>query len=722
MGYILSSLNKASFVIAPVFWQVVYMATTFSVAALVFIAICRIFDNKIPPKVKGAVWGVMLAFLIMPLSLRIPGYISVMNWASEIPDISYRGRYDKVEQELFTATQDESIPAAEIEILEKQTDNLYIKSLVFDMALPLLWAAGVAVCAVYNTAAYVSLKRKIKYQCIPRPQYNTAFEKRKNILRCKTKAKVFTAPFVTSPSVFSVIQPVILLPEYTDGLTGEQQEYILLHETAHIKGGDMAVNGFINALACVYWFIPKLFVIIKTDMEAANDSYVIDRLEKGNITAYSKTLVQVLAESVNRKQPAGLISMAGEKTNMEKRIKLIKQADFFKRYSALFRVAGGIFAVLIWQMFFTGSIENTQTITLEVEDYFMTGELFDLDITYDADYITDANGDIQKSRFFTFTEFGPGRITVDSTIRDARVNRPDKYVQGFVDSRKKSNRFASVTDLITVNVNGRDIYYYIETMNVGDIVQGSGVYAFKVSKDYIVWGMINIGDPQQTDMPAVFGARFKDVRLKSKPGGAVVEVDDGNEEPGGNTVANYGKNKGERIFSIKVPGLKENWQTGMAPRDFDLWSEEGKGDNLPLSDVFITSIIYEVNGEERKPVGYIGYSEFTPYTQEISAEKYHETVWPSLRLGSFYNWNGFEPVKSDETGESGMVQIQYKNVTEIPNYPGAMASVPELESLGVLAYNKDLGVYVAVAFAPGVIDVRQAQQIAKGIKITEMKS
>ncbi len=907
MSYILSLLNKAAFIIAPVFWQVVYMAITFSVAAMVFIAICRIFADKIPPGAKGAVWGVMLAFLIMPLPLRMPNPVSVMGWAGEIPQTSYRGEYDRVEQEFFMAMQDKTVPVEQIEILEEKTNRRYAKSLVFDVALPLLWAAGVALCLACNGYGVVNLKRKIKTQAISGEEFTPAFKKRKAMLGSKTKAKVVVAPFVNSPAVFGLIRPVILLPEYTKSLEEEKQEYILLHETGHIKGGDLWVNGFICLMCCVYWFIPKIFRIIRNDMEAANDSYVIRILEKDSINAYSKTLVRVLAQSVKVKNVPGLISMAGEKNNMEKRIKLIKQADFFKKYRFVLGTLAAVLAIALAMMFFTspaGSIdikidsavekvlfeketfeyyngENFESLTLEkvpvlfdnndltvkiqgitsvnldrtgknevvlsvfgtagdtggrlilhsinhkvygyktdsrmlvdlktdgsysyfdptganeggtelinsftetgfvtekiatatgdntgfdsftvngghatekeyleavekqtqkenatwynwgemlfdniksgveklvtieVEDIMVTGELFDLDIIYDTGFVRENLDDRRISRMFIIDKT---MLTVDNTLRSNRTQTPRDLVESFLSGAP----FEKYSGVQWVNINGLDIAYAVSTMDMGENgVLGQGFYAFKVSDDYMVWGMINTTDPQEADLPTVFRAVFRDVQLKTKAGATVLEITGGADEQKGKTAITYGQTAAGDVFSFKMSALNENWQMDMVPRDFDLWRTNGESYDLPLSDLTPVVLINAKEGQTKTPVGYIAYRDYTPYTDEIAPEKYHETVWPSLRLSSFYNWGDFTSVKRDERCEAGVANIYYKDRKDIENHPGAMRSVNGLESLGVLAYNKDLQVYAAVAFAPDTVTFEQAREIAKSIEIIKRKN
>ena len=63
-----------------------------------------------------------------------------------------------------------------------------------------------------------------------------------------------------------------------------------------------------------------------------------------------------------------------------------------------------------------------------------------------------------------------------------------------------------------------------------------------------------------------------------------------------------------------------------------------------------------------------------------------------------------------------MAEIWYKNPQEAEKNK-SMAEIPEIETVGVLAYNKELGVFVGIAFVPGTMELEQAKEIAKTISI-----
>jgi hypothetical protein len=142
--------------------------------------------------------------------------------------------------------------------------------------------------------------------------------------------------------------------------------------------------------------------------------------------------------------------------------------------------------------------------------------------------------------------------------------------------------------------------------------------------------------------------------------------------------------------------------------------ETEKGDaNLPLGEFYTPLYIYEAN----QLIGYIGFNIFEPFTEEIPKEQYYKTVWPTLRLSSMFMWEPFTSIKATETGEVGIADISYKDPTKIGTPNISMAEIQNLETIGILAYDKKLKVYIGMAFIPDIITRDKVISIAKSINI-----
>ncbi|MGI5882107.1 MAG: stalk domain-containing protein [Dethiobacteria bacterium] len=141
-------------------------------------------------------------------------------------------------------------------------------------------------------------------------------------------------------------------------------------------------------------------------------------------------------------------------------------------------------------------------------------------------------------------------------------------------------------------------------------------------------------------------------------------------------------------------------------------------DEIPIPGDFHTLLyIYE----KGKPIGYLGFNKFEPYTEEIPREQYYKTVYTSLRLSSSFHWDPYTAIKTTATSETGIVNIWYLDPNEIDKHPGAMPDVPQLETIGILSYDKELEVFVGLAFMPDTVDYAQAKTIAQSISLSAIE-
>lgn len=118
---------------------------------------------------------------------------------------------------------------------------------------------------------------------------------------------------------------------------------------------------------------------------------------------------------------------------------------------------------------------------------------------------------------------------------------------------------------------------------------------------------------------------------------------------------------------------------------------------------------------EDKLIGTIGFNRFEPYTEEIPQEIFYQTVWSTLRLGSFYQWESYTFVKCWETGEVGIADITYLDPNDLK--AGAKAETVQLETIGILAYDTEIKAFVGIAFQPDVVSREQAEAIAQSLQM-----
>lgn len=106
------------------------------------------------------------------------------------------------------------------------------------------------------------------------------------------EGRVFESEKVSSPAVYGIFRPRILLPE---GFDNAARPYALLHERTHIKYADNLWRILAFAVTAVHWFDPFAWVFLKLlleDMELACDERAAAKLCEGERKAYALALVK----------------------------------------------------------------------------------------------------------------------------------------------------------------------------------------------------------------------------------------------------------------------------------------------------------------------------------------------------------------------------------------------------------------------------------------------
>ncbi|MDO5603458.1 MAG: hypothetical protein Q4G07_11895 [Oscillospiraceae bacterium] len=112
--------------------------------------------------------------------------------------------------------------------------------------------------------------------------------------------------------------------------------------------------------------------------------------------------------------------------------------------------------------------------------------------------------------------------------------------------------------------------------------------------------------------------------------------------------------------------------------------------------------------EGEKHIGEISYNTFE-LSEDATDENFYRSVYNQLMLSSIATWdNEYTPVKEDDNSCSATCKIMVNppNQEETLYYPG------------ILAYNKDLLVYISISFEENALSDEMLTDIAKSISLT----
>jgi beta-lactamase regulating signal transducer with metallopeptidase domain len=154
--------------------------------------------------------------------------------------------------------------------------------------------------------------------------------------------RIYESPLVESPFVMGILRPSIYVPTE---LGEDEAAYLIEHERAHIRRGDLLFKTIAVVSVAVHWFNPLVwlsFVLFCRDMEMGCDEMVLTKLGEGIRKDYSLSLITLARRNDDHtyvvmpvafgKSPAGI-------SEVKMRIENIMN---FKKSSALIAAVAGV--------------------------------------------------------------------------------------------------------------------------------------------------------------------------------------------------------------------------------------------------------------------------------------------------------------------------------------------------------------------------------------------
>lgn len=260
------------------------------------VLLLRFVLRKAPKWIHILLWGMVAFRLLCPLSIENP--LSLIPSKQTIPDRVLSDIRPEVQMEIAP----ESNPGKEYsgETYSEAAAPYAEKSVNVMAVLSTVWAAGVLLLLSYFVFSYWRLHRQV----------STAVVFRDNI---------FQSERVSSPFVLGLVKPRIYLPFRIDG---QNLEYVVSHEQAHIRRRDHWWKPFGFLLLTIYWFNPLMwlsYVLLCRDIELACDEKVIKEFGSRQRADYSQAL---LACSVSRRSIAACPVAFGE-IGVKERVKSV---------------------------------------------------------------------------------------------------------------------------------------------------------------------------------------------------------------------------------------------------------------------------------------------------------------------------------------------------------------------------------------------------------------
>lgn len=197
----------------------------------------------------------------------------------------------------------------------------------------LIWAAG-AITLLGRTAWLAWRMHRTVASGRPdsSPSLASALDQARLLTGVRTPIRVVVLPGIDSPALYGFLRPTLLVPPDLERiLEPSQLRHVLLHECAHVRRRDIALNWLMAVLQALHWFNPAVwlaFARLRAERELACDEIALEASGKDEGEAYGRTLLHLLS-SWSRETPLptpGAIGLLERHGDLRRRLRHI--ADF----------------------------------------------------------------------------------------------------------------------------------------------------------------------------------------------------------------------------------------------------------------------------------------------------------------------------------------------------------------------------------------------------------
>ena len=300
------------------FCQTLFHMTWTAAAAALAVMVLRLVFKKAPRSLICGLWLVVFLRMVCPVSFTLP--VSLV----PEPPAGIAG-----EQLTILGTTSEPVAAPEIGephnyLIEPDPESgdpgvVITRTIDPYPVLTAVWAAGFAAMLLWDGVSYVRLRRRVADAV-------------------RVEDNVYESDRIDSPFVCGVLRPRIYLPA---GLDGEDRQYVLLHEGAHIARGDPLWKLLAWLALSVHWFNPVLwpaYLLYGRDVETACDQRVIRGFDRADVAGYAAALLHL----GRRNAVPRAVPLAFGEENVKGRIKHVMD---FKRPRLLVLLAAAVVCV-----------------------------------------------------------------------------------------------------------------------------------------------------------------------------------------------------------------------------------------------------------------------------------------------------------------------------------------------------------------------------------------
>lgn len=303
MSALLQSLWRAS-------WQA-------AVLVLLVLAIQWVLRRQLSARWRYNLWLIVLLRLALPVTPPAPW--SMFNIVRPPPVLS-------------TIPVTSSAPFV---ILPDATDKpVRHQHINWPLIMATIWATGAGMLALRVLIATIRLQRAVnRAQFLKDERLCRIFADARRELDVHGDVRLLRTDCVTSPALMGIFHPKLLLPPHVlTNFDPRELRLIFLHELAHLRRRDVAVNWLATTLLVIHWFNPIVWLMLhrlRADREVACDELVLSRTQPHDRASYGHTILKLLEQlsgspgRLRSTMPAGMVGILESAAPLKRRITMI---------------------------------------------------------------------------------------------------------------------------------------------------------------------------------------------------------------------------------------------------------------------------------------------------------------------------------------------------------------------------------------------------------------
>lgn len=315
-----------------------------SILIILLLLVKFVLKNKISPRLHYLLWSIVIVSLLLPwtpqTSFSLYNFAHLKTQQATSVNKSTNANSDSAIENTGLFQEETGYPLDQIAgdqnqnklIDNDKSPNSIAASPFIHKLLLFLWFIGIVVFIIATGLINKRFNHRIQGQSVIDTKLLMAFEEAKNKLNIKVRIPLVQTRVITSPSLYGVFRPSVLIPMGTlVEFNQEQLDYVFVHELLHFKRKDMIVNCLTRGLLIIHWFNPILwyaFYKFREDQEIACDSITLKQIGSNYVKEYAYTLIKLAENNTRLPRIVNLASLSGSSSQIRRRITMIK--DFRK--------------------------------------------------------------------------------------------------------------------------------------------------------------------------------------------------------------------------------------------------------------------------------------------------------------------------------------------------------------------------------------------------------